>query len=87
MLDVLNLPGVATPLGVFKRLAEDEDWRARRAVATNKSALASLVKQLAEDKIWNVRAADAENVATPAAVQEGARKRLTNEPLTSPYIK
>lgn len=76
MLDVLNLPGVATPSGVFKRLAEDEDWRARRAVATNKSALASLVKQLAGDKDWNVRLAIAENKSAPVAVQEGARKRL-----------
>ena len=43
------------------KVAEDGDWRVRKAVARNANATQDILQKLAEDGGWSVRKAVAEN--------------------------
>jgi hypothetical protein len=54
----------ATPPATLDRLAGDEDWRVRYAVARNPATLSATLDRLAGDEDWRVRYAVARHPAT-----------------------
>ena len=67
---IQDAAGAYSNAAVLDRLAGDEDWGVRRAVAEHPATPAALLERLAGDKESWVRCAVAKNPATPVALLE-----------------